>query len=103
MMTSKSGVRRLRSCWNRGNYMPFIHFACGLKLRSKGTSVNIVLYIYFDARSLKRTAEVKYLQTYGLPEIFNLRNNESKPDFGYEETIAILRVATGNLGFGPKC
>ena len=23
-------------------------------------------YIYFDARSLKRTAEVKYVQTYGL-------------------------------------
>ena len=33
----------------------------------------------------------------------SLRLNESSPDFGYEETIAILRVATGDLGFGPKC
>jgi hypothetical protein len=38
-----------------------------------------------------------------IKKIFNLRNNESNPDFGYEETIAILRVATGDLGFGPKC
>jgi hypothetical protein len=43
------------------------YFACGLKLRSKGTLINIVLYIYFDARSLKRSTEVKYLYTYGLP------------------------------------
>jgi len=35
-------------------------------------------------------------------KIIYLRDNESKPDFGYEETIAILMVATGNLGFKPK-
>ena len=43
-----------------------LHFNCG----RNGPSL-IVLYIYFDARSLKRSAEVKYfrlrLQTYGLP------------------------------------
>jgi hypothetical protein len=36
-------------------------------------------------------------------ENFNLRDNESNPDFGYEKTIAILKVATGDLGFRPKC
>jgi hypothetical protein len=36
-------------------------------------------------------------------EIFNLRDNESNPFFGYEKTIASLMVATGDLGFGPKC
>ena len=36
-------------------------------------------------------------------KIFNLRDNESNQDFGYKETIAILMVATGDLGFGPKC
>ena len=43
-----------------------LHFNCG----RNGPSL-MVLYIYFDARSLKRSAEVKYfrlrLQTYGLP------------------------------------
>jgi len=33
---------------------------------------------------------------------FNSRDNESKPVFGYKETIAILRVATGNLVLGPN-
>jgi hypothetical protein len=33
----------------------------------------------------------------------NSRDNESNPDFGYKETIAILRVAIGDLGFWPKC
>ena len=36
-------------------------------------------------------------------QIIQLRDNESNPDFRYKETIAILRVATGDLGFGPKC
>jgi hypothetical protein len=78
-----------------------LHFNCG----RNGPSL-IVLYIYFDARSLKRSAEVKYfrlrLQPYGLPGNFNLRDNESNAFFGYKETIASLRVATGDLGFGPK-
>ena len=29
--------------------------------------------------------------------------NESNPDFEYRETVAILRVTIGDLGFGPKC
>jgi len=36
-------------------------------------------------------------------KIFNLRDNESNADFGYKKTIAILIVATGDLGFKPKC
>jgi hypothetical protein len=35
-------------------------------------------------------------------ENINLLDNESSPDFGYEETIAILMVSTGDLGFWPK-
>ena len=38
-----------------------------------------------------------------LREKIYLRDNELNADFGYEETIAILRVATSDLGFRPKC
>ena len=47
--------------------------------------------------------KAKVFRPAGLKEILNSRLNESNPNFGYEETIAILMVATGDLGFGPKC
>ena len=47
--------------------------------------------------------KAKVFRPAGLKEIFYSRDNESNADFGYEETIAILKVATGDLGFEPKC
>jgi len=45
------------------------------------------------------STEVKYLSAYGLRENFNLRDNESTPDFGYEETIAIFEGSDWRFGF----
>ena len=68
-------------------------------------------YILLNAKVFRRAGLKEKELTSGPSAFFKvrkpaeiyLRDNESNADFGYEETIAILLLATGDLGFGPKC